>query len=716
MDSQQHARIVSFIWNIADDVLRGAMNRTKYRDVILPMTVIRRLDALLEPTKDRVLDTDAKLAGMNLATQRDPILKQEARQPFYNTSQFTLKRLLNNPANIHANLLDYLDGFSPNVREILDRFSVRGHLRDLAREERLGILIEKFTNPTINLSPEPQNGLPALDNHAMGTVFEELLRRFNEENNEEAGEHFTPRDVVRLMADLTVVPIANRLESTVYTVYDGACGTGGMLSISADRIEEIAARQNATPQVYVYGQELNPETWAIAQADQLVQGEDANNIKLGSTLGNDQFPTTKFEFMISNPPYGVDWKADMARLGGKGNITDPRFVITHDGDPEYSLLTRASDGQLLFLANMIAKMKDPADNRIGSRIAEIHNGSSLFTGDAGSGESNIRRWIIENDWLEAIIALPNNMFYNTGIATYIWVLTNNKEERRRGKVQLIDATHRFTPRRKNLGAKNADLSDADQQSILDEFLAFEETKTSKIFPNEAFGYRKVTVDRPLRLRVTIPLNCHPERSEGAPGEAGIPTDSFLALPADIRDALYAVANDNAASALCHSERSEESPGEAGSIRPEGPSVSFDDYTAVEAALANIAQQRGIRLTADLKKKIREAVAVRDETAAPVVRKRTATGIEYEPDPDLRDTEQIPLTESVDDFIAREVLPYAPDAWVADGSERIGYEISFTRYFYKPQQLRTLAEIEADILALERETDGLLDKILIEVQA
>ncbi len=437
---------------------------------------------------------------MNLVGQRDRILKQEAGQPFYNTSQFTLKRLVNNPANIHANLIDYLDGFSPNVREILDRFNVRGHLQDLDREERLGLLIEKFTSPQINLSPNPQNGLPGLDNHAMGTVFEELLRRFNEENNEEAGEHFTPRDVVRLMADLTVVPIADRIESTVYTVYDGACGTGGMLSIASDRIREIAAAKGASPQVYVYGQELNPETWAIAQADQLVQGEDANNIKLGSTLGNDQFPTTKFEFMISNPPYGVDWKADMARLGGKGSITDPRFIVTHDGDPEYALLTRANDGQLLFLANMIAKMKDPDANGIGSRIAEIHNGSSLFTGDAGSGESNIRRWIIENDWLEAIIALPNNMFYNTGIATYIWVLTNNKGERRKGKVQLIDATKRFTPRRKNLGAKNADLSDADQQAILDEFLAFEETETSKIFPNEAFGYRKVTVDRPLRLR------------------------------------------------------------------------------------------------------------------------------------------------------------------------------------------------------------------------
>src|SRR5690606_25536357 len=403
----------------------------------------------------------------------------------------------------------------------------------------------------------------------------------------------------------------------------------------------------------------------------------------------------------------------MARLGGKGNITDPRFIVTHDGDPEYALLTRANDGQLLFLANMIAKMKDPADNHVGSRIAEIHNGSSLFTGDAGSGESNIRRWIIENDWLEAIIALPNNMFYNTGIATYIWVLTNNKEERRKGKVQLIDATKRFTPRRKNLGAKNDDLSDADQQAILEQFLAFEQTETSKIFPNEAFGYRKVTVDRPLRLRVTIPAPGENAESASAPdpvilseaknptrSEAGDNTGSpsaYDALPANVRDAIQAAADELASSSgrsangslptaktdNVYGRMAEGSP-------PTAEGRIFDDYNAFDDALTRIAKKRGLRLTAKLKKDIQAAVAVRDESAKPVVKKRTATGVEYEPDPDLRDTEQIPLTESVDDFMAREVLPYAPDAWVADGSERIGYEISFTRYFYKPQQLRTLA--------------------------
>ncbi len=585
---------------------------------------------------------------------------------------------MNNPANIHANLQDYLNGFSPNVRDILERFNFRGHLQDLARVERLGLLIEKFTSTAINLSPRPQNGLPGLDNHAMETVFEELLRRFNEENNEEAGEHFTPRDVVRLMADLTVVPIADKVTSTVYTVYDGACGTGGMLSIAGDRIREIAAEKGANPQVYVYGQELNPETWAIAQADQLVQGQPADTIKLGSTIGNDQHPTTKFEFMISNPPYGVSWKADMDALGGKDRITDPRFIIHHAGDPGYSLLTRSSDGQLLFLANMIAKMKH--DTPLGSRIAEIHNGSSLFTGDAGQGESNIRRWIIENDWLEAIIALPNNMFYNTGIATYIWVLTNRKEERRKGRVQLIDATQRFTPRRKNLGAKNADLSEADQRAIMDEFLAFEESETSKIFPNEAFGYRKVTVERPLRLRVEIPKE--------NPGLA-----------------------ENVWATVCKVARDEGWP--------------RNTEEAFFGAFRSEANAFGVRVTASLRKQLRNLLCVRDDNAQAVIAKahgirqlsafsqdllygRIPTGIggqlhvlEYEPDPDLRDTEQIPLTESVEAFMEREVLPYAPDAWVAEGSERIGYEISFTRYFYKPQQLRTLAERGADIPALER---------------
>ena len=702
MHAQQNTAIVNFIWKIADDVLRDVFVRGKYRDVILPMTVIRRLDAVLEPSKADVLERQ-RWAGENNIPDADPLLRGAAGHPFYNLSSFTLRSLLDSPKQLRANFIEYLDSFSPNVREILDQFEFRNQINKLDKEDRLGILIKTFTDPDINLSPHPVGNKPGLDNHAMGTVFEELIRKFNEENNEEAGEHFTPRDVVTLMADLILVPVADSIQDGTYLIYDGACGTGGMLTVADDRLQEIATAHGKSIGVDLYGQEVNGETWAISRADQLIKGDDADNIAHGSTLADDAFPAMTFDFMLSNPPYGKSWVADLARLGGEGGkkgVKDPRFVTTHADDPEYSMMTRSSDGQLMFLVNKLAKMKH--DTPLGSRIAEVHNGSSLFTGDAGSGESNIRRWIIENDWLEAIIALPNNMFYNTGIATYIWVLTNRKPDHRKDMVQLIDATKRFTPRRKNLGAKNADLSEADQRAILDEFLAFEESETSKIFPNNAFGYRKVTVDRPLRLKVTIPV---------APDLVSGEHDAYLALPEPIHDALQTVAHEQHAQAGAD-------PVSARSIadRQPGAHVTFDDYNAFEAALAKVAKKRGIRLTVKLKREIQAAVAERDESAEPVVKKRTYDTVEYEPDSELRDTEQIPLTESVDDFIAREVLPYAPDAWVADGSEKIGYEISFTRYFYKPQQLRTLAEIEADIRALERETDGLLAEILVQVEA
>ena len=376
--------------------------------------------------------------------------------------------------------------------------------------DALGFLVEKFLDSSINLSPRPVlNGdgsvrLEGLDNHGMGTVFEELIRRFNEENNEEAGEHFTPRDVVQLMARLVFLPVADQVASGTYLVYDGACGTGGMLTVAEETLTQLARERGKEVAVHLYGQEVNPETYAISKADLILKGEgvEADNIKFGSTLAADAFPGSEFDFMLSNPPYGKSWKTDLERMGGKSGLTDRRFLVEHDGDPEHSLSTRSSDGQMMFLANMLSKMK--RDTPLGSRIAEVHNGSSLFTGDAGQGESNIRRWIIENDWLEAIVALPLNMFYNTGIATYIWVLGNRKPEHRRGKVQLIDATQWFQPLRKNLGAKNCTLSDPDIRRICDAFLAFEETEQSKIFPNEAFGYWKVTVERPLRLEGVDP--------------------------------------------------------------------------------------------------------------------------------------------------------------------------------------------------------------------
>jgi type I restriction enzyme M protein len=496
----------------------------------------------------------------------------------------------------------------------------------------------------------------------MGTVFEELVRKFNEENNEEAGEHWTPRDAVKLMARLIFLPIADQIESGTYLLYDGACGTGGMLTVAEDTLQQLAREHGKQVATHLYGQEINAETYAIAKADLLLKGEGeaADNIVGGpeySTLSNDAFPSREFDFMLSNPPYGKSWKSDLERMGGKDGIKDPRFIIQHAGEAEYSLLTRSSDGQMLFLANMLSKMKHGTGQgkELGSRIAEVHNGSSLFTGDAGQGESNIRRWIIENDWLEAIVALPLNMFYNTGIATYIWVLTNRKPEHRRGKVQLIDATQWFKPLRKNLGKKNCELSDADIQRICDTFLAFEETEQSKIFPNAAFGYWKVTVERPLRIASADPTRAYTPKE-------------IKALKGTVKDM----------------------PGGA-AMEPQ--------RNAAQPVIRKI-HKKGV-----------EPDPLRGLLEATPGGKRGV--VEYEPDPDLRDTEQVPLLEpgGIEAFLRREVLPHAADAWYDPDSVRTGYEVSFTRYFYKPQPLRSLEEIRADILALEKETEGLLGEIL-----
>ena len=647
--------IANYIWGICDDVLRDLYTRGKYRDVVLPMTVLRRLDVVLESTKQAVLDMKEMLDSAGVVDQ-DAALCQESEQAFYNTSKFTLSdlRARASQAQLKADFEAYLDGFSPNVQEILDNFEFRNQIPRLSKADALGALIEKFTSPTVNLSPEPvkdKDGnvkLPGLDNHAMGTMFEELVRRFNEENNEEAGEHWTPRDAVRLMAKLVFLPIADQIQSTTYALYDGACGTGGMLTLAEETLEELATEQGKKVSTVLYGQEINAETAAICKADLMLKGEGeaARNIVGGpehSTLANDAFPSRTFDFMLSNPPYGKSWKTDLERMGGKKHMRDPRFVIEHNGNPEYSLVTRSSDGQMLFLANKLSKMKQ--DTPLGSRIAEVHNGSSLFTGAAGQGESNIRRWIIENDWLEAIVALPLNLFYNTGIATYVWVLTNRKPEHRKGKVQLIDATQLFQPLRKNLGKKNCELGESDIERICRTFLDFGETEQSKIFDNAAFGYWKVTVERPLRI-------------DGAEPERAYKPAEIKALKKD-------------------GERSKDAPPVIRKI-----------------------QKRGV-----------EADPIHGLFETTIGGKRTS--VEYEPDSELRDTEQIPLQEEggVEAFLEREVLPYGHDAWYKPASVKIGYEISFTRYFYKPEPMRTLDEIRADFLALEQETEGLLGQIL-----
>ena len=700
--------IASFIWSIADDVLRDLYVRGKYRDVILPMTVLRRLDSLLEPSKSGVLEMKTSLDKAKIIHQ-DQALRRAADQAFYNTSKFTLRDLKARASQqqLKADFETYLDGFSPNVQDILEKFEFRNQIPRLSKADALGTLIEKFLSPDINLSPEPvlnDDGSvkqPGLDNHGMGTVFEELVRRFNEENNEEAGEHWTPRDAVTLMAKLVLLPVADQIDSATYLVYDGACGTGGMLTVAEEALTQIAEQRGKQVATHLYGQEINSETYAIAKADLLLKGEGeaADNIMGGpehSTLSNDAFPGREFDFMLSNPPYGKSWKSDLERMGGKKEMRDSRFLIEHADDPEYLLVTRSSDGQMLFLANMLSKMKQ--DTKLGSRIAEVHNGSSLFTGDAGQGESNIRRWIIENDWLEAIVALPLNMFYNTGIATYIWVLSNRKPEHRQGKVQLIDATPWFKPLRKNLGKKNCELSEEDITRICDTFLAFEETEQSKIFPNQAFGYWKVTVERPLRLSVDL--------SPEARGR-------FRASCEEAREEPLANAVDRVAVTL-----------------GVGPHRDFNRFMAtVETDIF----EHGVKLTAKRKKLLQTSLAATDEAAEPVIRKIHKRGtkadplrglfaanvngrpavVEYEPDTDLRDTEQLPLQEDggIEAFLRREVLPHAADAWYQADSVKVGYEISFTRYFYKPKPMRTLAEIRTDILALEQETEGLLAEIL-----
>lgn len=655
MDNQVHNQIVSFIWGIADDCLRDIYVRGKYRDVILPMTVIRRLDALLEDTKPAVLEMKEKLDA--------------AGQAFCNASPFLLKDLTSRAKKqtLKADFEAYLDGFSPNVKEILEKFKFRNQIDTMIEADILGAVIEKFVSSDINLSPNPiykdeEKTIlkhPGLDNHGMGTIFEELIRRFNEENNEEAGEHWTPRDVVELMADLIFMPIADQIKDATYSCYDGACGTGGMLTVAQERLQTLATRRGKNVSIHLFGQEINPETYAICKADMLLKGdgEQADHISYGSTLSLDGNATRQFDFMLSNPPYGKSWKTDADKMGGKKEILDTRFNAYLEGGEQLTMLPRTSDGQLLFLLNNVSKMK--TDTPLGSRIAEVHNGSSIFTGDAGSGESNARRYMIENDLVEAIIAVPENMFYNTGIGTFIWVLSNKKEDRRKSKIQLIDATAMKSALRKNMGKKNCEFTEEIRKEIVRIFLAMEESEVSMILNNEDFGYWSVTVERPLRLRI------YPDRP--------IPADTF--------------------------KNSDEYDGVIAAIEKAAKTAPLDDWTVFAKAT---------KLKAAALKKVRPFITEKDPAAQP---------IEGEPDVDLRDTENIPFTYAggIDAFMKSEVLTYAPDAWVDEKKTQVGYEISFTKYFYKPVELRPMDEILKSLNDLEQEVDGLLAEILEGVE-
>ena len=667
MDNRVHDQIVSFIWNIADDCLRDIYVRGKYRDVILPMTVIRRLDAMLEGTKQAVLDMKKQLDAAGIDNQW-PALCNAAGQAFCNASPFLLKDLTSRAKKqtLKADFEAYLDGFSPNVQEILEKFKFRNQIQTMIDADILGSVIEKFISSDINLSPLPvykddERTIikhPGLDNHGMGTIFEELIRKFNEENNEEAGEHWTPRDVVELMADLVFMPIADQIKDATYSCYDGCCGTGGMLTVAHERLMKLANDRGKNVSIHLFGQEIQPETYAICKADMLLkgEGEQADHISYGSTLSMDGNATRQFDFMLSNPPYGKSWKTDAEKMGGKKEILDSRFNAYLEGGEQLTMIPRVSDGQLLFLLNNVAKMKK--DSPLGSRIVEVHNGSSIFTGDAGSGESNARRYMIENDLVEAIIALPEKMFYNTGIGTFIWVLSNKKEERRKGKIQLIDATGMKSPLRKNMGEKNCEFTPEIREEILRIFLEMEESEVSMIFNNDEFAYWTVTVERPLRLRV-------------CPDQA-IPSSLF--------------------------KKAEEYNMVITAVKKAVECASLDSWDSFAAAT---------KLKQGVLKKIRPFLTVKDPTAQPVA---------GEADPDLRDTENIPFTYSggIDTFIKNEVIPYAPDAYIDEKKTLIGYEISFTKIFYKPKTLESTCHIIDALLEIESEVDGIMAEITADM--
>ena len=608
-NTQQFNKLVSFMWNIANDVLVDVFEQVDYKKVILPMMVLRCIDVLLEPTKEAVLKQKAELDKQKIVNY-EPVLTAITKYPFVNVSKFTMRTLTaeTNPSRLKMNFLEYIDGYSKDVQDIVKKFELLPTIDKLTENNRLGSILEKFTDKSINLGILPvkdasgKETLPGVDNHMMGTVFEELLRRFNEAYAvTSACRHFTPRDMVKLLADLTILPIADKLENSTYTIYDGACGTGGILSVAKEKILDMARERGKKIKIHIFGQELMPDTYATCKADIMISGQiksfcyslnkqQRDYIAFGSTISQDGHIGETYDFCISNPPFGTAWKEDLKNWGisDKKEITDSRFVLSDD----INFVPDIGDPQMLFLANNVSRMKN---TELGTRIVEVHNGSSLFTGDAGSGNSNLRKYIIENDMLEAIVAMPEKDFYNTGIGTYIWIVTNRKEKRRKGKVQLIDATAIKTPLRKNLGEKNCETNEADRAKILKLLMDFKETEQSKIFDNSEFGYWSVPLMKP----------------------------------------------------------------------------------------------------------------VLDENGKPVKDKKG--NVKYKAN--RNETEQIPMNYpgGIEGFYENEVKPYTPD--VIFGEPTVGYELSFTKYFYKPVELRSLKDIKNDIMKLERQTEGALAEIL-----
>lgn len=785
MNTAVHNKSVSFIWSIADDCLRDVYVRGKYRDVILPMVVLRRLDALLEPTKEAVME--------ELAFQRDEAkftewdengLRQASGYVFYNTSEWTLQRLhdtaTNNQQILQANFEDYLNGFSNNVKEIIEKFKLKDQVRHMASKDVLLNVLEKFTSPNVNLTPfEKQDPdgrkLPPLTNLGMGYVFEELIRKFNEENNEEAGEHFTPREVIDLMTHIIFEPIKDKLPPVI-TIYDPACGSGGMLTESQNFIKDEEGEIRAKGDVYLYGKEINDETYAICKSDMMIKGNNPENIRVGSTLSTDEFAGITFDYMLSNPPYGKSWASDLKYIKDGKDIIDPRFQIKlkdyWGNEEDVDATPRSSDGQLLFMMEMVNKMKPTTQSPMGSRIASVHNGSSLFTGDAGGGESNIRRYIIENDWLDAIIQLPNNLFYNTGITTYIWILSNSKTANRKGKVQLIDAGLLYRKLRKNLGNKNCEFAPEHIREMVSVYTNMqaversinpatneEEGIAAQVFDNTDFGYYKVTIERPKRLKAQFTeeriaelrfdkalrepmqwayetfgeelytnlakheraITDWAEKQElnlnAKQNKALVSKDTWqkqLDLLHTAKQLMLAVGTDEYSDFNIFRTKVEEA------LKAEKSKLSASEKNAILGAVswydadAEKVIKGTVKLAGEKLNQLLEHFECTESQLADYGYYPTAKKgeyIEYETESDLRDTENVPLKENIYQYFLREVKPHVTEAWINMDAIKIGYEISFNKYFYRHKPLRAIEEVSKDILQLEVESDGLIREIL-----
>nr|WP_321980333.1 class I SAM-dependent DNA methyltransferase [uncultured Cohaesibacter sp.] len=785
MNQVSHNNLVSFIWRIADDCLRDVYVRGKYRDVILPMVVLRRLDTLLEPTKDAVLEeVRYQKEDMGETELDDEPLKAASGYVFFNTSQWTLKKIhgtaTNNQQILLANIEDYLSGFSDNVKEIIARFKLLDQMRHMAEKQVLLDVIEKFVSPNINLTPndveDPDgNLLPGLSNLGMGYVFEELIRKFNEENNEEAGEHFTPREVIHLMTHLVFDPVKDKLPGVI-SIYDPACGSGGMLTEAQNYITDPAGQICAEGDVYLFGKEINDETYAICKSDMMIKGNNPENIRVGSTLSTDEFSSTRFDFMLSNPPYGKSWNSEVKYIKDGKDVIDPRFVVKLKDywgkEEDLDATPRTSDGQLLFLMEMVNKMKPTGTSPLGSRIASVHNGSSLFTGDAGSGESNIRRHIIENDMLDTIIQLPNNLFYNTGITTYIWLLTNAKPESRRGKVLLIDANLLYKKLRKNLGDKNCEFTDEHIEEITKACFAFDPIEreidanndpvgiAAQVFDNADFGYYKVSIERPDRRRAAFSEErIFPLRFDKSLRE---PMEWLWAEHGDkVYEAGFLKEQTKTIIAWCEEQGLSLNAKQRGKLLDTKSWLKLRDlldaatllmgdigtgetadFNAFRDAVTKAIKARKLKLSATEKNAILNAVSWYDETAEKVIAKKQkfsrseleeltdhlgceaddladfgyykqgdGSYLTYESSSDLRDAESVPLKGSIHRYFLTEVKPHVGEAWINFDSVKIGYEISFNKYFYRHKPLRSLEEVTRDILALEEKADGLIADIL-----